>query len=639
MKKLLLVGCSLFAAYGFTQTTIYQEDFETGNSFTLNTTDLGGASAQNTWLVNNAYTGGSGTLICLGFPFTFTIANTPAQPGGVAGAPNSTYMHIASQAAISSGIFNASFAASDGGTCIPNESNFARMTTPISTVGFTNVELDFYWTCVGGASAVGEVYYSLNGGTTWTLKQGNFNNTGSWTQTTLSDPLWDNEASLLFAFRFLNNTSPSAADPSFSVDQITVSGTAGSSNTITTTAIQPQTSWCTGNTTILQVSFDATGTYNAANVFTAELSDGAGSFAAPLSVGTLNSSSSGTQVISAIIPGGTVPANGYRIRVVASDPTTIGTDNGTDLVIHPLPTVTQSSFADVCLNDTPITLTGGSPAGGVYSGTGVSGGMFDPSVAGSGTSNIVYTYTDNNGCEGIIVEPIQVLPAPTVSQTPFVAVCSNANPINLVGGSPAGGTYSGTGVSGASFDPSVAGAGTTNITYTYTDNNGCEGTATESILVNQAPTVTFDAVPDQCDDDPDYTLVATPSGGSFTGPGVVGNVFSPSSVGVGTYTLFYEYTDGNGCSEQGTQVVNVDGCSSVAEETLAYSIYPNPAEGFFSVISDVEFESIALRDVNGKLIQQFAANEQVNVSTLSSGVYLVELIHAGQRYTERIVLK
>jgi hypothetical protein len=58
MKRLLLFGSTLFAAFGFSQTTIYQENFETGNTFTLNTSDLGGASTFNTWLVNNSFTGG-----------------------------------------------------------------------------------------------------------------------------------------------------------------------------------------------------------------------------------------------------------------------------------------------------------------------------------------------------------------------------------------------------------------------------------------------------------------------------------------------------------------------------------------------------------------------------------------------------
>jgi hypothetical protein len=34
------------------------------------------------------------------------------------------------------------------------------------------------------------------------------------------------------------------------------------------------------------------------------------------------------------------------------------------------------------LNASPITLTGGSPAGGTYGGTGVSGNVFNPTTAG-----------------------------------------------------------------------------------------------------------------------------------------------------------------------------------------------------------------------------------------------------------------
>lgn len=564
MKKLLLFWCSLTATLGYSQTTIYQENFETGNSFTLNTTDLGGGSTYNTWLVNNAYTGGSGTFICLGFPFTFTVGNTPAQPGGISGAPNSTYMHIAAQSAISAGINCASYAASDGGTCVPNESNFSRMTTPISTSGYTGVTIDFYWLCAGSATNYGELYYSLNGGTTWTLKQGNFNNTSAWTQASISDPLWDNEASVLFAFRFLNNTTASASDPSFSVDEITVTGMPSASNSIATTDIQPQASWCFEDITTLQVSFDAMGTYNAGNVFTAELSDATGSFAAPTSIGTLTSSMSGVQLITAIVPG-TVPAgNGYRIRVVASDPTTIGADNGSDLVIHPLPVVNIASFNPMCSNEPPITLTGGVPSGGTYTGTGVSGGIFDPAAAG---------------------------------------------------------------------------AGLTDITYTYTDVNGCQNSASDVINVYQAPTVTFDAIPDQCDYNPDYTLSATPSGGTFTGPGVTGNMFSPSTAGIGVHTITYDYTDASGCSDQAVQTVMVDACASLVEEQVIYSIYPNPSEGYFSIVSDLEFESIELKDVNGRLIQKLAANEQIDISTLSAGVYIVELGYSGQRYSERIILK
>jgi len=55
-------------------------------------------------------------------------------------------------------------------------------------------------------------------------KQTSYNNTSTWTQASLSDTAWDNQSSVLFAFRFVNNTttSTSAAVPAFSVDEITV---------------------------------------------------------------------------------------------------------------------------------------------------------------------------------------------------------------------------------------------------------------------------------------------------------------------------------------------------------------------------------------------------------------------------------
>jgi hypothetical protein len=81
---------------------------------------------------------------------------------------------------------------------------------------------------------------------------------------------------------------------------------------------------------------------------------------------------------------------------------------------------------------------------------------------------------------------LQVNPLPAVA---FVlstdTVCSNGLPINLTGGSPAGGTYSGTGVVSNRFDPITAGAGLHEITYTVVDGTtGCENSATQLIYVD-----------------------------------------------------------------------------------------------------------------------------------------------------------
>ncbi len=69
----------------------------------------------------------------------------------------------------------------------------------------------------------------------------------------------------------------------------------------------------------------------AGNIFTAQLSDAAGSFAAPVNIGTVNATTSGN--INATILHTSLDGTGYRIRVISSNPAMFGADNGVDLVI------------------------------------------------------------------------------------------------------------------------------------------------------------------------------------------------------------------------------------------------------------------------------------------------------------------
>ena len=79
-------------------------------------------------------------------------------------------------------------------------------------------------------------------------------------------------------------------------------------------------------------------------------------------------------------------------------------------VANPLtiPTVTLAPLNDVCINTPAFTLNGGSPAGGVYTGIGVTSNVFDPFIAGYGVFTIVYTFTDVNGCSASNQQPITV---------------------------------------------------------------------------------------------------------------------------------------------------------------------------------------------------------------------------------------
>lgn len=79
---------------------------------------------------------------------------------------------------------------------------------------------------------------------------------------------------------------------------------------------------------------------------------------------------------------------------------------------------------------------------------------------------------------------VETAPEPNVSIDPLDPFCDYVPAFQLTIGNPAGGTYSGNGVTGSVFDPSLVGIGPTTVTYTYTDANDCVGTAQETITVN-----------------------------------------------------------------------------------------------------------------------------------------------------------
>src|SRR5690606_17281632 len=92
-----------------------------------------------------------------------------------------------------------------------------------------------------------------------------------------------------------------------------------------------------------------------------------------------------------------------------------------------------------------------------------------------------------NGCDSVLSTTLIVNPLPNVTLTNFNpdTICSTTNAVDLPNGSPSGGVYTGTGVSGGTFDPNIAGIGTHSVFYTYTDINSCINSDSTFITVEQ----------------------------------------------------------------------------------------------------------------------------------------------------------
>jgi hypothetical protein len=93
-------------------------------------------------------------------------------------------------------------------------------------------------------------------------------------------------------------------------------------------------------------------------------------------------------------------------------------------VIAP-PTVNAGNGFSICENANSIQLSGFSPAGGTWSGPGVSvSGLFNPLSAGSGSKQLVYTFTAGTGCSGIDTLLMTVYPQASPNFNLSAKVCA-----------------------------------------------------------------------------------------------------------------------------------------------------------------------------------------------------------------------
>jgi PKD repeat protein len=223
------------------------------------------------------------------------------------------------------------------------------------------------------------------------------------------------------------------------------------------------------------------------------------------------------------------------------------------ILIVPYPDATITPVDTLCANDAPVSLTAHDP-GGNWSGRGVVGDRFNPTIAGPGDHIVRYVVINGDGCSDSDQITVTVVPTPDATITPVRTLCFTDSTIVLNAHDP-GGIWSGPGVVGNTFDPAISGYGNHIVTYSITDANGCSDTDQITITV-ATPDATINQVDTLCVISPPVTLTAHDLGGVWAGPGVVGDVFYPGVAGAGDHSVSYSIINPD-CQDNDTIIITV----------------------------------------------------------------------------------
>jgi large repetitive protein len=302
--------------------------------------------------------------------------------------------------------------------------------------------------------------------------------------------------------------------------------------------------------------------------------------------------------------GGIFTPNGPEIASLVytyTDPVT-NCENSDTMVITINPAIIPviDPLDSLCVNLTVVDLLtnlNASPAGGTFSGPGVSGNTINPSLAGIGTHQIIYNYGTGT-CASADTAIIRVDPQPTIT-TNSETICFGDTTSLLADGAGINGTYSwspSTSLSCSNCADPLAFPGTTTIyTIIGTNSFGCSNSTTSTVTVNPLPIVS--AGPDfvLCDQPVAELLNGTPAGGIWNGSINVtsGGIFTPNGSEISQ--LVYSFTDaGTGCQQEDTMQVTVSPaitpavdptisvCSNDPILNLNTALNPNPLGGIWS---------------------------------------------------------
>jgi gliding motility-associated-like protein len=313
-------------------------------------------------------------------------------------------------------------------------------------------------------------------------------------------------------------------------------------------------------------------------------------------------------------PGGTFTINGTP--ATQFDPATLGLGTYTviqtyndpasgcsntlskTVVINVKPTLNFVGLNNTyCVNNSSFNLNA-TPSGGTFTINGTAATQFNPATLGVGNHTVKYNYVSptDAGCFNEITQVVEVNPLPQLEFTNVNnAYCvTNTNTITpSVKITLANGTIQTQNL--ASFVPSIVGAGTQTLTFTFIDpNTNCQNSITKNVIINPLPTLNFVNVPDKyCSEASPLTMQAAPAGGTFTINGNSTNILNPTLYAVGDIlNVVYNYTDSNGCSNSISTNVEIIIPSGFTTTQQEIKICPPPTGYRIEALTQAEEDTL-----------------------------------------------
>ena len=302
--------------------------------------------------------------------------------------------------------------------------------------------------------------------------------------------------------------------------------------------------------------------------------------------------------------------------------------------VNLLPVASAGPDVSICTGGTiKLSAKGGTnyswlPSSGLSSST-VSNPLASP------LNSTTYTVSvTKSGCTASDVIIVSVVALPVADAGSDVAICKgNFTILSGAGGisyswSPAKGLNSIT-VSNPIATPTIT------ITYTLVVYNGsCNSRDFITVNINSLPFVTLTTTTLVCANTSAFSIYGNPSGGTFSGSGVTVNTFDPAVAGIGTHTITYGYTDGNGCYGSDSKFIVVTACSGIADPLIANTlqIFPNPTNDLLNVsFFSEDMFVIRLMSPTGQLLEEEyykkgSFNKSYDMRQYSVGLYYLQIL-------------